>query len=345
MHARALLIRSAFALGHKVLVVTPPPSRAEDAALAALGVERAHFEMRPSALPFVEAWRLKSDLLEAIRSWRPSGIIVSGYELAEAGAQAARQAGVGRIVTMVTDLGADGRREEDERASAYAGAVCKSTAVIVHNTSDEAVLRRSGALSSTRAVLTRLPGGGAALDVPAPPIPALDDGPVLAMVIDGKRPEVVSAFTTAAKALRRAGKRFRAVVAFDPLGADEGAPIMIDGVDLAEPGSAPTDVVAGAHVLVHLTEEDGLSPRLIEALGLGRAILTLDQPGVRETVDDCVNGCLASSVTPDAIASAMGHFIARPELIPIQCQASRAKAERSFDARKVGDTLLALLEP
>lgn len=74
---------------------------------------------------------------------------------------------------------------------------------------------------------------------------------------------------------------------------------------------------------------------ILEALATGRAIVTTDVPGCRETVSDGVNGFLVPPRDPVALANAIERFGARPELILKFGRASRALAESRFDVRRV----------
>jgi glycosyltransferase involved in cell wall biosynthesis len=82
---------------------------------------------------------------------------------------------------------------------------------------------------------------------------------------------------------------------------------------------------------------------VLEALAMGRPVITTNAPGCRDTVDERVNGCLVSPGDPAALAAAMQTFLKRPDLIPHLARASRAKAERRFDATAVNATLIQIL--
>ena len=68
---------------------------------------------------------------------------------------------------------------------------------------------------------------------------------------------------------------------------------------------------------------------------MGRAVITTDAPGCRETVVDGDNGFLIPVKDPDALAQAMLRFIEQPELIVQMGQRSRVIAEEKYDVHKV----------
>lgn len=78
-----------------------------------------------------------------------------------------------------------------------------------------------------------------------------------------------------------------------------------------------------------------------EAMAIGRAIITTDAPGCRDTVDPGVNGILVPIRDPEALAAAMMRFIREPELVISMGAASRKIAEDRFDVRKINRHILA----
>ena len=74
---------------------------------------------------------------------------------------------------------------------------------------------------------------------------------------------------------------------------------------------------------------------------MGRAVITTDAPGCRETVVDGDNGFLVPVKDTDALAQAMLRFIEQPELIAQMGQRSRSIAEEKYDVHKVNAQMLA----
>lgn len=85
---------------------------------------------------------------------------------------------------------------------------------------------------------------------------------------------------------------------------------------------------------------EGVPASTQEAMASGRAVITTDLPGCRETVVDGENGFLVPAHNPRALAKAMLRFIDQPELIASMGIRSRQMAEEKFDAHKVNARLL-----
>src|SRR5690606_28900562 len=59
---------------------------------------------------------------------------------------------------------------------------------------------------------------------------------------------------------------------------------------------------------------EGTPRTVLEAMAMGRAIITTDAPGCRETVIDGENGFLVAVKSVDDLVSAMQRFVAAPQL-------------------------------
>ena len=80
------------------------------------------------------------------------------------------------------------------------------------------------------------------------------------------------------------------------------------------------------------------------ALAIGRPLLALDTPAHRRLIDERVNGVLLPSPDADAIVAGAASLLRRPDLFPSMARASRAKAERHFDASAFATRILDTLQ-
>jgi len=98
--------------------------------------------------------------------------------------------------------------------------------------------------------------------------------------------------------------------------------------------------IATSSVYVLPSYREGTSRSVLEAMAMGRPIITTDAPGCRETVTAGVNGYLVPIKTVNELASAMEKFIVNPELITVMGQASRKLAEDIYDVHKVNKVMI-----
>ena len=88
---------------------------------------------------------------------------------------------------------------------------------------------------------------------------------------------------------------------------------------------------------------EGVPRSTQEAMAIGRAVITTDVPGCRETVVDGVNGFLVEKWNPSALAEKMIYFIKNPEQVAKMGHESYKIAQEKFDADKVNKRMLDIL--
>ena len=88
---------------------------------------------------------------------------------------------------------------------------------------------------------------------------------------------------------------------------------------------------------------EGVPRSTQEAMAIGRAVITTDVPGCRETVVDGVNGFLVPKWNPEALAKKMIYFIEHPEQARLMGAESYKIAVEKFDAEKVNQRLVNIL--
>ena len=89
---------------------------------------------------------------------------------------------------------------------------------------------------------------------------------------------------------------------------------------------------------------EGTPRTVLEAMSMGRAIITTDAPGCRGTVIDGRNGFLVPIKDGKVLAQKMEEFIKNPELIPKMGQASIEYCKEKFDVNKVNSDMCKYLK-
>lgn len=98
--------------------------------------------------------------------------------------------------------------------------------------------------------------------------------------------------------------------------------------------------IADSTVYVLPSYREGTPRTVLEAMAMGRAIITTDAPGCRETVVDGENGFLVPVKSVDALSEAMLKFIEDPTLAPRMGKRSREIAEEKYDVHKINAVML-----
>lgn len=98
--------------------------------------------------------------------------------------------------------------------------------------------------------------------------------------------------------------------------------------------------LAGCNVFVLPSYREGTPRSVLEAMATGRAIITTDAPGCRETVKQGVNGLLVPIKNSQALADAMQTCIDEPKRVAQMAHSSLQIAMEKYDVNKVNKHML-----
>lgn len=93
--------------------------------------------------------------------------------------------------------------------------------------------------------------------------------------------------------------------------------------------------IAGCTAYVLPSYREGMPRTNLEAMSMGRAIITTDVPGCRETVEAGQNGLLVPARNAPELAAAIMSFLSGESSASEMGRYSRSLAERKYDVRKV----------
>jgi glycosyltransferase involved in cell wall biosynthesis len=273
------------------------------------------------------------------------------------GVIAARLAGVPRRFALVTGLGyafTDGSELKRGLARIAARWMYKiglrfAHAAIFQNEDDRALFVKTGLIQEGQAA--RVNGSGVNLEQFAPP--PMPPRPFTFLMISRLlKDKGVREYVGAARIIKRLHPqtRFMLVGARDQnptsIAQDELQNWIDEGV--VEYGGSVADVrpaIAACHVFVLPSYyREGIPKTLMEALAMGRPIITTPTPGCRETVKCGLNGLLVPVRDVDALAVAELELLKSSEQT-LMCYGaeSRSLAEEKFDVNIVIDQLRAVL--
>ncbi len=101
--------------------------------------------------------------------------------------------------------------------------------------------------------------------------------------------------------------------------------------------------IAGCDIYVLPSYHEGMPRTVLEAMAMGRPILTTDVPGCRETVEPGTNGYLVPKGDANALAERMSWFIEHADQWESMGQASRRMAEQRFDVRRINQEMMRII--
>ncbi|MEO5772705.1 MAG: glycosyltransferase family 4 protein [Sphingomicrobium sp.] len=348
---RGKLIEGLIARGHKVTAVAPVISKDIGSALEALGAQPREVALASNPLNPIELRASHRAIVRMLRETKPDTVIAYTIQPATIGVLAAAQAGVPNIVPMITGLGypfsaGKGLKRRLSRLGAtllYRVALEKASTVIFQNSDDRVDLEAAGGYPrGKRSVVVA--GSGVDLDAFAvAPLPAAPNFLMLARLI---RDKGVFEYAEAAKQVKARYPDAR----FELAGWIDHSPGAVSEAELAEMVRSGVDylgqlddvrpAIAGASIFVLPSAyREGIPRSILEAMAMGRAVITCDTPGCRETVVQGENGFLVPPFDAGALGRAMERFILDPALRRSMGQRSRELAEERFDVRKVNEAI------
>ncbi len=142
-------------------------------------------------------------------------------------------------------------------------------------------------------------------------------------------------------------------VEFDLVGPEDSSPdaIVLNEVDswsdyINYKGSTD-DVrpyIKDSHVYVLPSYHEGLPRSILEAMSMGRPVLTTNAVGCKETVEEGINGFKVPVKSSELLAKKMIWFIENSDQIGKMGIESRKMAEDKFDVHKVNKEMLKIME-
>ena len=352
IHFRGSLIRALVERGHRVVAMAPAIGGDISARLRAIGAESHDIPLDNQSLNPLAMLRTVRALTRAFAELRPDAVIAYTVKPVTLGAAAAARARVPRFVSLITGVGyafSGGnsvKRRLSELAATvlYRRALRQSSAIVFQNPDDRDLFRARGLLPARpEPVLV----GGSGIDLVQFSPEPLPGGCRFLMISRLLGDKGLREYGEAARRLKvkHPEARFALVGYFDnspdAVSRDELAAIEAGGVEYLGRMDDVRGAIAGCNVYVLPSYREGTPRSVLEAMAMGRAIVTTDAPGCRQTVDDGRKGFLAAPRDAGSLEAAMARFIADPDLIAPMGAESRRIAEERFDVNRVNEQMLA----
>ena len=352
---RGDLIRALAGRGMRVLALAPDHDGESRKALAALGAEPVDVPLSRAGLNPLEDLKTLRALSRVLGDLKPDVLVPYTIKPVIWGTLAARKAGIDHVVPMITGLGyafmeGRGLKERATRAIAqwlYRLALSRADHVIFQNPDDRDLMR-------ARAILPEhVPASivnGSGIDCAAFTPAAMPSAPSFLMISRFLVSKGVGEYCRAGVALKKAFPEVAVRLAGYPDVGPDGIPAaeleesFAGGVEHLGRLSDVRGAIADTSVYVLPSYREGTPRTVLEAMAMGRAIITTDAPGCRETVIEGENGLLVPVQDVDALVEAMRRFVLDPGLAGPMGRHSRRIAEEKYDVHRVNDAVLGIIE-
>ncbi len=352
LNFRRQLIDEIRARRHDVVIIAPDHDASSRKELEKLGVRQEHYRLERSGTTLSAEARVVAELYRIMRSSHLDLLLCIGVKPALYGPLAGRLAGVKSTVSLYTGLGYVYTPSLDVKRrflQAIVGLITKVSSqftkrILFQNPDDLSELVKRKIVPSGKAQLV----GATGVDLEEWATSPLPSGPVtFVMAARLLKDKGVYEFAEAARLVRQQHPKARFVL----LGSQDGShnaisPDLVarweDEGLIHSPGHVDVRPwIKASHVFVLPSYyREGVPRSVQEAMSMGRAIITCDTPGCRETVVNGRNGFLVPPRNSNRLALAMRQLIENPALILKMAEESRIIAEKRFDIRTQNRRLL-----
>jgi len=342
---RGDLIKSWLKKGYAVTAAAP--GREMENQLAGLGVEYRDIPLKRTGLSPFRDLVLLSTLRRLIKQVKPDYILYYTIKPVIYGSLAAYFNKQARVFSIITGLGYVFTKSSWKNlvlkklvAWLYRVALNRNERVFFQNPDDSKTFRDLNIVDTEKVI--QINGSGVNIDYyrPAPLPNELASFLLIARLLKEKG---IMEFVQAARIVKRRYPEAKfAMIGWQfeenpsairqeqvDLWQSEGIVDIYDETDDVRP------FIADTAVYVLPSYREGTPRTVLEAMAMGRPIITTDVPGCRETVEDGVNGFLVPVKNSEALAEAMERFVLQPDLIARMGETSRKIAEEKYDVRKV----------
>lgn len=348
---RSELIKTLAEAGHRVIALGPESGF--DKKLASLGAEYRQFPLRRTKLNPARDLVTFISLVRLFRKVKPDMVFAYTIKPVVYGSLAASLAGVPEIFAMITGLGSSFNDRSGSGRSLlykmirylYRKALKKNRLVFFQNP-DDLELFRSEKIIGPDARTALVNGSG--VDLVRFSYVEPRKGPV-SFLLMGRliRDKGIVEYVEAARILksRYPDTRFR-LAGFVDVNPTAIRKKQLDSwveegvIDYLGEKEDVRPFLADAGVYVLPSYREGTPRSVLEAMAVGRPVITTDAPGCRETVRDGENGFLVPVGDSAALAVAMERFILNPALVLEMGRKSREIAVVKYDVHKVNRVMI-----
>lgn len=318
---------------------------------ASIGVAYRQIKVSRNGLNPLDDIQTYFSIRRLLKEIRPDKIFVFQAKTIAYGCRAAASLGIAEVYTLLAGLGSvylghglKNRLVKFVMSTLYKQAFKRSRKVFFQNHDDKNAMIGEGLLSENQVVMIH--GSGVNVEHFMPT--EIPSKPAFLFIGRLIRDKGVGEYLEACQKIKRLYQdRVRCLLVgpYDSnpsaLKPEELQPLVDQGV--IEYFGEQTDVrpfINQCSIYVLPSYHEGTPKTVIEAMAMGRAIITTDVPGCRETVVDGRNGYLVEVKNVDAIVDKMIFLVEHPKLVEKMGQESREIACEIFDVRKVNDTIL-----
>lgn len=340
--------------GHEVIACAPDREQGVLDWLSERGIAFRQTPMNRAGTNPVSDIAVLARYMKLIHKERPGAVLAYTQKPIIYGGLASRLCGLKRFFAIMSGLGYVFSDEGSKRPTLrrivsriYAAGLRKAEAIFVFNGDDRPMMLEYGIIGPEHNVV-QVPGSGVDIEYFAEA--QLPDGPpAFVMISRLMRDKGVADYVEAARLVKAEipNARFTLVGRYEPenptgYSEEDVARWVREGlVDHVPETRDVRPYLADAHAFVLPSYyREGLPRTILEALAVGRPVVTTDMPGCREPIDPGVNGWLVQPKAAPELAAAMIRTVRDRQKLESMAAAARQTAVQKYSVDIVNAMLI-----
>ena len=351
LNFRADLIKDFLRNGHEVIASSSKLDPSSTVHMNRLGVEYETIFLNRHSLSFIGDIRTLKSLSNFFKKKKPDLILAHGIKLVIWGGISARIRNI-PFFALITGLGFAFQGTSFKRklltklvSFLYRIALKNSKAVIFQNKDNRDLFVEKGIVNSAKTHIVN----GSGVDIEKYNFSKQPNSDVSFLLVSRLLGEKgLREYAAAAKIVKSKFPKAK----FELVGAQDAS---LDAISIEEVSSwsnyidfkgSTNDVrpyIKKCHVYVLPSYHEGLPRSTLEAMSMGRPVITTDAVGCKETVDNGINGFIVPVRSVKKLAKKMIWFIENRDKIQIMGKQSRIIVEKKFDVRIINQEMLRIM--
>tara|TARA_B100001057_G_scaffold466234_1_gene523154 strand:+ start:1724 stop:2824 length:1101 start_codon:yes stop_codon:yes gene_type:complete len=351
LNFRADLIKDFLSNGHEVIASSSKLDSSSTIHMNRLGIEYETISLNRHGLSFIGDITTLKNLLNFFKKKQPDLILAHGIKLVIWGGISARIRNI-PFFALITGLGFAFQGTSFKRklltklvSFLYRVALKNSKAVIFQNKDNRDLFIEKNIVSPTKTHIV----DGSGVDIEKFNFSKQPDTDVSFLLVSRLLGEKgLREYAAAAKIVKNKFPKAK----FELVGAEDAS---LDAISIDEINSwsnyidykgSTNDVrpyIEKCHVYVLPSYHEGLPRSTLEAMSMGRPVITTDASGCKETVENGVNGFIVPVKSVKKLAKKMFWFIENRDKINNMGEQSRIIVEKKFDVRIINQEMLRIM--
>ena len=289
-----------------------------------------------------------STIQEKLRLIRPDKIFTYQAKTVIYGALAANRMHITEVYPLIAGMGSaflsnnvKTKLVRFAMTTLYRKSLKHCPTVFFQNRDDEQIFRKCGIIKNQKVVLIH----GSGVNTEKFTVSPLPDKPAFLCISRLIRDKGVYEYLEACRRIKADDPSVRCMLVgpYDTnpsaLKPDELQPFIDAGIEYFGEQEDVRPFLEQCSVFVLPSYREGTPKTNLEAMACGRAVITTDAPGCRETVTDGENGFLIPVRDAAAVYEKMKWFIDNPQAAGEMGRHGRSMVEEVFDVKKVNETI------